>query len=478
MRKLFNENGANYKHSNKKITVGFITAILLLTAFSGCGDKSVDYGLTGESDAGSSTLDSGVLATEYGIPGECDTKLSVGDSGLEKIEIYDTDITYPNVSGMNIAYYTKNELTSERKQEIAEALFDKDEGIYVYSWDLMTKEDIQEFIDYYERLIEACNANGDTSEAMWYESDLATYEEMLSTASDDYPSADDYSEDIYIGTIDGREYELVYSETSVSMEIHENLYKYKEADKLDDVVSCGTLSESYYSGADTGELTNLCELDESEAQLLAEDFLAELEIDDMILTETNGLYWEYYDYMGETVAIELDGYSFKYTCAIDGVPVSTKSVSCVDNITENGIGVDIPTEEMKICIDSNGVVLASWTDYMQPTGETEKNVELLTFDEILEKANENVAAYYMSYPTRFNDVEFNDIELTYYLEAADEEGVFKYVPAWVLTEYEENTDYTMENEPNQMVVIDATTGEVIDLVLLSQALGTYYSEEE
>ncbi len=474
MRKFYDKGHINLKYFHKKTVALFMVAMLSLTAFSGCGDKSVDYGLAGETDEGSSTLDSGVLATEYGIPGECDTKLSVGDSGLEKIEIYDTDITYPDVSGMNIAYYTKNELTSERKQEIAEALFDKDEGIYVYDWELMTKDDIQEQIDNYERLIQAEIDGGHTIEASEYESEKATYEDMLNTASDEYPAAEDYSEDEYIGTMDGREYDLFYSEIYFCIELRENLYTYKNVEEVEDATRCDFQYESDYLEVDPDDLTNLCEIDESEAQLVAEEFLAKLGIDDMILTETNGLYWEYYnDSNGKTVKTELDGYSFKYVRAIDGVPISTKSILCVDNLMKDGVSIDIPMEEMNICIDSNGVVLASWTDYMQATGETEKNVELLSFDEILEKANENVAAYYTTYPTQFNDVEFNDMELTYFLEATDEEGVYKYVPAWVLTEYEVYKDYTMEDDPDQMVVIDATNGEVIDLISLSKALGMY-----
>ena len=69
------------------------------------------------------------------------------------------------------------------------------------------------------------------------------------------------------------------------------------------------------------------------------------------------------------------------------------------------------------------------------------------------------------------------MKLGYYLEKTDEEGTFKYVPAWILTQYEDMTDSTNETYPTQMVVLDATDGTVIDLMELSKALGTYQSYE-
>lgn len=62
------------------------------------------------------------------------------------------------------------------------------------------------------------------------------------------------------------------------------------------------------------------------------------------------------------------------------------------------------------------------------------------------------------------------MKLGYYLEKTDEEGTFKYVPAWILTQYEDMTDSTNETYPTQMVVLDATDGTVIDLMELSKHL--------
>ena len=148
----------------------------------------------------------------------------------------------------------------------------------------------------------------------------------------------------------------------------------------------------------------------------------------------------------------------------------------VDNITQDDGSVSIPAETCTVYVDSNGIISASWVSYLETTGKTESN-ELLSFKELLEKANKNIAEYYTTYPTRYKKVEFNSMKLGYYLEKTDEEGTFKYVPAWILTQYEDMTDSTNETYPTQMVVLDATDGTVIDLMELSKALGTYQSYE-
>lgn len=468
----------HYKKYGKKITATILSVTLAL-ATAGCGEKTVDYNIDEETQGGNSTSDGGTLASKYGIPDECDTTLDVGDSGLGKIEIYDLDVTYPEGSSMDIATYILNELDDEKRQGIIETLFDKDDGIYIYDWENQTKEDIQEDIDEYQRMIEQCEAVGDNSEAEWYEEEIADLEEQLSSAPDEYPAATDYSGTDYIGTMYGTEYYLYISESDSYIRKREDSYTYRNAESVEGVTSCYYQYDSDWLDVSPEDLTNMCELSETEAQLIADDFLGMLGIDDMILTDTDGLYWVYYSgYDGQAVLTELDGYSFTYTMAINNIPVSAKDIFNVDNINDDNSSAGVLVNEMTICVDANGIVMANWSDLLQATGEVEENVSLLTFDEMIEKANETVAAYYTDYPTNYTKVEFNDIELTYFLEETNEDGVFKYVPAWVLSEYEIYTDYSEENYPSQMVVIDATDCSVIDLLSLSKALGQYYSYDD
>ena len=458
----------------KKFAVVLSAVLAVSMAATGCGRETVDYNVDGESSGGSSG--DGTLAAKYGIPDECDTKLDVGDSGLGKIEIYDLDVTYPDVSSMDISYYTLREVTNEDKQSLAESLFDKDEGIYEYDWENMTKADIERQIDWYNNVIESAIAAGYEDDIEWYQDDLEEYEEQLASAPDEYPAAGDYSGDDFIGTMDGREYELSISEDYTYFSMREYSMTYRPSEDAEGAEGCywNAAGDSDYE--DMESLTNMCSLTQDEAQMIAEDFMAQVGISDMMLTSADDLAWIYYNYIGEDIVIEKDGYYFEYTRAINDVPVSSKQIWNVDNLQNDYGYADVPVETFTIEIDANGILEATWSYYLEATGDTEENVTLLTFDEMLEVSNETVAEYYTTYPSNYSKVDFNEIELTYFLEETDEEGVFKYVPAWVLSEYD--SEYSDESYPSQMVVIDATDGSVIDLISLSKAIGGYYSYDD
>ena len=50
-----------------------------------------------------------------------------------------------------------------QKKQLVESLLEKDKGIYAFDYDNMTKADIQEQIDQYEKEKKNSAANGDTS---------------------------------------------------------------------------------------------------------------------------------------------------------------------------------------------------------------------------------------------------------------------------------------------------------------------------
>ena len=58
------------------------------------------------------------------------------------------------------------------------------------------------------------------------------------------------------------------------------------------------------------------------------------------------------------------------------------------------------------------------------------------------------------------------------------DGEFDYVPAWILSQYDEYQDYSEKDNPTQLVVIDARDGSVIDLLELSKSLGTYTTYDD
>lgn len=131
----------------RKMMALFLAGTLTVSAaVTGCGRKNVDYNVDNtqpkqteadlgqtETSASGEDLDSGSLWSKYKIPFTCDTEIAIGDTGLSKIHVTDDDISVPDTSDLQIAQYKKKDPESnEVKKQVAENLFDKDEGIYVY----------------------------------------------------------------------------------------------------------------------------------------------------------------------------------------------------------------------------------------------------------------------------------------------------------------------------------------------------------
>jgi len=120
----------------------------------------------------------------------------------------------------------------------------------------------------------------------------------------------------------------------------------------------------------------------------------------------------------------------------------------------------MPVERYEITMDSNGIINANWCDYLEATGESTKT-EILSFPELLEKANETIPEYYKTYPCKYNAINFNDVTLTYYLTAGAADGQFEYKPVWIFSSCDDKSD---PDYPSEMVVLDAADGSVIDML--------------
>ena len=475
-------NKEKRKGYRRKMAAALLVGMLAVsTAATGCGKKTVDYDVDGSSSSGNSgTADSGSLQGKYGIPAECDVDIATGDTGIEKISIEDDEVTVPETGDMAIAHYKKKTVGTEEKKQIVEAVFDKDQGIYAYDYEKRTKEDIQREIDMYEREMQN---NTDSDMVTYYEEWVNDLKTELQTAPDEYPAAGDYTADAFIGTFNGKQYIISVpadGSTGYYLSSREDTLEYRPMEGANGVYSTSLNDYMEYRTNDEAaadESTNKCTFSEDEAKTIAEDFLAQVGGTDVMLKESSALCWVYYDNNGENLATEVDGYAFKYARAINNQPISSVNVWNVDNFMQDDASVEVPVEEYNISIDSNGVVEARWNDYLEAVGQPE-TAELLSFDKMLEKANETVPAYFTKYPTRYRKVEFNDITLSYYLKQGANEGEYDYVPAWILSQYEEYTDYSEEDNPSQLVIIDATDGSVIDILELSKSLGTYYDWEE
>lgn len=443
----------------KQTIITLLAGMLLMAAWlSGCGKRDIHYTpddhaddtADSQSDDIADTEGEGGLAARLGIPEACDLDVDVGASGLDSIRIVDDEIEIPTRDGMSVAYYEAVRLDNSYKQKIGEAIFD--EGQEVYNTDHPTKEQLEALIEFEKEEHEYLVAQGREDIDPDYELRLQEMEEELSEAPEEYPPAGDYSGERFQGNIFGEEYILLFS----------------QADAGGAGISAAIFGpfadseHSYYEGPPIDELegNNLCKMTPEEAVVYAEDIMGRCGITELVQSDILALEWRSYDYSTVPegiVNIQYDGYIVTYTRAVNGTPVYQGSLNSVENIAAGDAN---PAEEFRVYVNDNGLIQAYWHIGFLETGEEERNVELLSWEEMVAAANAHIGEYYAQYPTLYNSITFNDVCLTYY-PVADEEkkNCYKYIPVWIFAQYE-----TPESaSPYQLVVMNAMDGTVIDL---------------
>lgn len=458
----------------KKKFVVMAAAFACIAVLSACGKKDTDYNV----DVGNG--DGGSVQSKYSIPESCDVTFDTGSTGLKKIQLTDADITVPETGAMYVTPVKMKEIDSEYRKELVEKLFDTDKGVYVYydmeNMDKLSKEDIQEYIDLYEQQKKA-----DPSNAANYDSDIDRMNRLMQTTSKQRENAGDYSADEYMGTVGDLEYRISFpqeGENDTLFRIKEDLLQYRPMDGATGVITSSVEEYNTSMSEEYGELSDIneCSLSIDEARQMAEEFLEKIGVSDAILQSESDLCWLYRNdgSSDQNLLTVVDGYSFEYIRSVMDQPVSDVAVWTADNLRQANGFVNIPIETYSIQVDANGVIDALWNSYLEADGESQ-TADLLSFDELLKKADASIAEYYTRYPTGYKQIAFNDISLSYFLKQKDDGSGFEYVPAWILAEYEDPEDPEL---PEQVVILDARDGSAIDLMSLAEAVGGISSATE
>lgn len=461
--------------------------MFIMTLTSGCGKKTVDDYIDNnqinhadinpaeESHSDDDYHDTeGDLAGRLGIPESCDISIDVGNSGLQSITIKDDAIEIPQTEGMSIAYYQSSRMDNAYKQTIAETFFEKSKGIYEYDSENPTKSDIERKIADLEENQELLVAQG-YGESEDDAEEIAQLKIQLENAPEEYPAAGDYSGEAFIGTMNGQEYRLSFTvppqregadlipqRGSLTMQ---NKLEYRPYEEAYDVELGGDFEKEVSVEA------NQCEMTPEEAIISAEDFLFRCGATDMVVTDICALEWNYYK--NAWPITEYDGYVIRFDKAINQIPVFGE-VEYAENLPIDWTScIDDPTEYFVVSVDDKGIVQAGWELVCSATGEEEKNVDLLSWDEMLAAANENIAGYYEKYPSNYSDITFDEVMLSYYLVADESrENVYKYIPVWIFSERMLDSSGAVEGD--QIVILNAMDGTVLDPLALAKDMGTYH----
>lgn len=469
----------------KKILFMIFSLIAIQVMCVGCDNKDSDSNTNGSGEQESNIYDVAGYEREgigkiLGVPKGCRAELATGASGLESIMVDDSEISVPDTDKMDIAYFSPANVGSSEKKRIAELLLEKDEGIYERDISYRRKSDIERDIEYYRNMIELSEEEGDTAGTAYMENELNGLLKQLPNAPEEYPEAGDYSGFEFLGKTEGVEYMLrIYngSENGSASGVLFTYgpyggYKWLRQNIVSDSVQ--VYSSKYYD-LYSGQMDNAADISMDEAEDIARDFMAEMGIEDVGVAEAADLIWEYRDYNGNLLLNEADGYYFKFLRLINGVQTYNGDTGSVDNLQFHDKSINIPVEEYIIYISDNKVIGAKWNQVIGSITNIEENVKLLSYDEIMECLNQTAYAYYERYLTLYKKIKFNDVRLTYYL-IGDADGKYKYIPAWVFSQYDEAADVDNSVNPVQLLVVNAVDGTVIDLVENSKALGTYMEE--
>ncbi len=452
-----------------------VLAGVMAMQMTGCGNKKVDYSLDGESSSGYSE-DNGKsgLSKTLGVPDKCDTTFDVGKSGLSEIRCTAESIDVPDTEKLKRVYYTTVKFDAKQRQAIVEGLLDKSQGIYLRKDGVSTKDELKNMIEMTKKFKEEAAAQGDDTSDSWYDAQIETYKSQMAEAPESLPLLENYDDPYasYTGKYGDKDYTISISEYGGSDSVDAGMYfsfgmSEEEENKLLDGVSGAKYT--YVTGAsdatdvDMSNEPNECKLTESDAISQAMNFLSNVGIDGMECTKIEPLVRVWSDDNGEVKQSKVDGYYVTMSRTISGVPVRTGELYNVDNLqNQNGNLYDV-SDSAHISINDDGIIFMYSSLYTDSSSYKEEDVDILSWDDMISKANESIAAYYEKYQTRYGKIDFNNVALRY-VSSVDESGKMCYIPAWVFTESEELRGGDTSGEISQIICINAIDGSCIDLI--------------
>lgn len=297
----------------------------------------------------------------------------------------------------------------------------------------------------------------------------------MADAPDSLPLLENYDDPYssYTGKYGDKEYTVSISQyggedDNTDAGVYISFYKSEsEENKLLDGVSGATYT--YVTGIsnatdiDLTNVTNESKLTENDAVSQAMNFLSKMGIDGMESTKTEPLARIWSDDNGEVKQTKVSGYSVTLSRSIYGAKEREGQLNNVDNLqTQNGYMFE-PGDSVTLNIDDDGVVDMFAQLYTDPSSLQAEDVELMSWNDMIAKANEGIATYYEKYQTRYGKVQFNNVALRY-MATADDDGKLCYIPAWIFTQSEELRGQDTVGEISQIICINAIDGSCIDIV--------------
>lgn len=455
----------------------WVTAILVVLGavlLTGCGNENeVDYSIDGLEEEAQAQGDGGKsgLSQFEGEESWKDTwSLGVGDMSI------DAEVITPMVTHMSVLEVAEPDFSAEYKEVIANRIFEEvyyGDPLHLPKKDLeAVSNSISEFM-----IIHYAYPPADNYDQKWYDWNEAV--DNMETAGDSYVPVTEYTVDEYIGLLEGRMYNLFFTEVSGNKDFirrlklismtPKNIYevcpeKFKDQE---DIV---------YSEWQMGEWAqNHCGISEAEARKEAEVFAEKLGLDYPIASAAYPLVWgelpEVFSLDGaedESDSWEVNGYVFSFDLGVDDISFVNfgmeESYFGFWGRTDREEEIQYSLQaRLQIYVTDQGVIRAEINNPVEITG-MQDDVELLPLDTIKGIMQKEVTEHPELF--RFNTYQFsssfNEMELIYFrVRDKEHPGKFNYVPTWRLAAVTRVENENLNSILNQ-VLINAIDGSVID----------------
>ncbi|MDE7436041.1 MAG: hypothetical protein K2N01_09545 [Lachnospiraceae bacterium] len=478
------------KRCTALLTAGCMAAAVLC----GCSDGAVDYSLDTE---GSSEESSGGLAQFAELSQWTDEWEITGADGKAVTFQVDAKITVPDTDAMSVAEVEETVIDGAFKEHLARAFFGE-ETVYYHDREHLSKEELQEQVEDLENRIQVkrddiegyqglIEINKDFPEEVEryqeyiqeaqddiqeYEAGVADYQNLMSTAPEQYMPADDFGEcDEYVAYRNGQKYLFcVYTPESSSKSNQLDMRTYEETVKItlepeDSIESWkpeeleGKSDWILYTSADVEGDVNQCETTKEEARELAERFVEQAGFSHRMCNYAEDIVWCGFDQNAngsrKNEEYVTKGYVFTFVAGIDGrIPLSGFSNYYYDGyqMSDEDYGMQ---DMISIIVNDDGIARVIIDNPVTVTSAA-GNVGLLSFQTV----QGIMQAEIQEHPDRY-DLEnlkpSNIMELNYLrVKDGSRDKVYSYIPAWELS-YQGNTSETRYHP----VYVNAIDGSVI-----------------
>lgn len=469
---------------DKKISV--LAMIIVLTfSLAGCGKREVNYDIEtqGQSDDGKSASGDDATAGNLKTKLELDTdtwEQSFSSDDSTYLNTISADIIVPETASMSVMELEKKTFTNEEKQKILEALCDEG-SVYVCSdaglpdWYLEYKlAETEKEVTYYGYM-----KNQEGLEAR-YQNDIETcyqnaleQQEKLQTMQENGAGigikSSDYSEEQFIGDINGLHYELTFSETGFTCEVIDAAELVTET--LDE-----SMELSYYSVSSETE-ANQCSMTEGEMEIQVRDLLNSIGLDAYMIFDANPLQWNnYFDYILNDSAQDnsaeektwYDGYSFVYTRSVNGINVDyadylSAGIAYWEQYHEDYVDW-MPAyglEYMNVQMNAQGLVSLQLIYPYEVKQILTEDTQLLPISKIEEmiqdylSTNPNPYNYNSSGNSAVINMIYTKLELVYMRVCYDDK--YTLLPVWRLSGWD-------NDDISRLLCVNAIDGSVIDIL--------------